>query len=164
MMNLVFFLEEPSAREMLIGLLPRLINTDDYVIRYVVFEGKSDLEKNIERKIRAWKQPDTQFVILRDQDSGDCKLIKQGLLSKCKSVHESNVLVRIACRELESWYPGELSAIERGLEIKNLSRNKENINSAILITLINHQRNWQNSHLFAIRKFLVQEKLENTFL
>lgn len=138
MMNLVFFVEEPSAKEMLKGLLPRLINRDDFLFHYVVFEGKSDLEKNIERKIRAWKQPDTQFVILRDQDSGNCILIKQSLLSKCRYVHESKILVRIACRELESWYIGDLSAVEKGLEIKNLSkkqekrkfRNPDNLNNA----------------------------------
>ncbi|HLC16509.1 MAG TPA: hypothetical protein VJL89_09825 [Thermodesulfovibrionia bacterium] len=68
MRNIVFFLEEPSAQKMLKVMLPRMINPDEVSFRYVVFEGKSDLEKNIERKIRAWKQPDTRFVILRDQD------------------------------------------------------------------------------------------------
>lgn len=138
MTNLVFFLEEPSAKEMLKGLLPRLINPDDVLFRYVVFEGKSDLQKNIERKIRAWKQPDTRFVILHDQDSGDCRLIKQNLLSKCQGVQESKILVRIACRELESWYLGDLSAVEKGLEIKNIAkrqgkskfRNPDNLNNA----------------------------------
>ncbi|HKZ36508.1 MAG TPA: DUF4276 family protein [Chryseolinea sp.] len=138
MRNIVFFLEEPSAQEMLKVMLPRMINPDEVSFRYVVFEGKSDLEKNIERKIRAWKQPDTRFVILRDQDSGDCRLIKQRLLSKCQSVSESKILVRIACRELESWYLGDLLAVEKGLEIPNLAkyqtnkkfRNPDNLNNA----------------------------------
>jgi hypothetical protein len=140
MRNIVFFLEEPSAQEMLKVMLPRMINPFDEVsFRYVVFEGKSDLEENIERKLRAWKQPgDTRFVILRDQDSGDCRLIKQSLLSKCQSVSESKILVRIACRELESWYLGDLLAVEKGLEITNLAkyqgnkkfRNPDNLNNA----------------------------------
>ena len=42
-MNLVFLLEEPSAREMLKGSLPRVL-PDAVQVRYVVFEGKHDLE------------------------------------------------------------------------------------------------------------------------
>lgn len=47
-MNLVFFLEEPSAKAMLEGLLPKLFDTEINEPQYVVFEGKSDLEKQIE--------------------------------------------------------------------------------------------------------------------
>ena len=50
-MNLVFVLEEPSAREMLKGLLPRVL-PGAVQVRYVVFEGKHDLEKNIIRRLR----------------------------------------------------------------------------------------------------------------
>lgn len=44
MKHLVFLLEEPSAKEMLNGLLPRLLPGLSY--RCIVFEGKQDLEKN----------------------------------------------------------------------------------------------------------------------
>lgn len=30
-------------------------------------------------------------------------------------------MVRIACRELESWYFGDLAAVERALKVKNLA-------------------------------------------
>ncbi|MGB7511917.1 MAG: hypothetical protein WBP54_11615 [Pelodictyon phaeoclathratiforme] len=43
MKSLVFFLEEPSAKRMLEGVLPRFI--PDVAVQYVVFQGKSDLEK-----------------------------------------------------------------------------------------------------------------------
>ncbi len=46
MKSLVFFLEEPSARAMLEGLLPRLL-PDGWLVRYIVFEGKQDLEKQL---------------------------------------------------------------------------------------------------------------------
>lgn len=39
MKNLVFLLEEPSARDLLGGLLPRLV-PPDMSIYYLVFEGK----------------------------------------------------------------------------------------------------------------------------
>lgn len=123
MSETVFFLEEPSARALLEGLLPRL-GFDLTQIRFVVFEGKSDLEKQIERKLRAWQRPDSRFVILRDQDSGDCLLIKQGLVEKCTRAGRPTTLVRIACRELESWYLGDLAAVETALGLRNLARHQ----------------------------------------
>lgn len=69
MRTLVFFLEEPSAKAMLEGLLPRLLPEDVHP-RFVVFEGKQDLEKQLERRLRGWVQPDSAFLVLRDQDSG----------------------------------------------------------------------------------------------
>ena len=120
-MNLVFFLEEPSAREMLKGLLPRIL-PDVIALRYVVFEGKQDLEKNLMRRLRGWRAPNSVFVVLRDQDSGDCVAIKQTLAAKCRDARRPETIVRIACRELESWYFGDLDAVERGLNIRNLVR------------------------------------------
>ncbi len=60
-MNLVFLLEEPSAREMLKGLLPRVLPAAVQP-RYVVFEGKQDLEKNMIRRLRGWRAPNSVFV------------------------------------------------------------------------------------------------------
>jgi hypothetical protein len=52
---LVFFLEEPSAQAMLNGLLPRILPAG-WQVKYVVFEGKRDLEKQLPRKLRSWRQ------------------------------------------------------------------------------------------------------------
>lgn len=120
-MNLVFFLEEPSAREMLKGLLPRML-PDMIAVRYVVFEGKQDLEKNIVRRLRGWRAPNTAFVVLRDQDAGVCLAVKKVLVGKCREAGRPDAIVRIACRELESWYFGDLVAVERGLGVTNLAR------------------------------------------
>lgn len=120
-MNLAFFLEERSAREMLQGLLPRLLPVSA-AVSYVVFEGKQDLERNIVRKLRGWRVPNTRFIVLRDQDSADCLTVKRGLLDKCRQAGKSDAVVRIACRELESWYFGDLRAVERGLGLTNLTR------------------------------------------
>ncbi len=46
MKTLVFFLEEPSARAMLQSFLPRVLPAG-YQALYIVFEGKSDLEKRL---------------------------------------------------------------------------------------------------------------------
>lgn len=76
MKTLVFFLEEPSAKAMLEGVLPKVLPAD-ITTRYIVFEGKQDLEKRLPGKLRGWKLPDTTFVVMRDQDSGDCVVIKK---------------------------------------------------------------------------------------
>lgn len=121
MKTIVFFLEEPSAREMLAGILPRIL-PENVQIRYVVFQGKQDLEKNLKPKLRGWRLPDSVFVVLRDQDSGDCKAIKTKLVELCSEAGKEGVLVRVACRELESYYLGDLAAVEKGLGLKGLKR------------------------------------------
>ena len=50
---------------------------------------------------------------MRDQNSGDCREIKDGLAQLCRSSGRSDVLVRVVCRELEAWYVGEPEALER---------------------------------------------------
>lgn len=75
MKTFVFFLEEPSALEMLEGVLPRILPAD-IQIRYLAFQGKQDLEKNLKKRLRGWRLPDSIFIVIRDQDSGDCKAVK----------------------------------------------------------------------------------------
>lgn len=113
MKTLVFLLEEPSARDALEGLLPNLL-TEEVAVFYIVFEGKQDLEKRMARQMRAWLRPDSRFIVMRDQDSGDCRLIKQRLEEKCREAGRPDAIVRIACRELESWFIGDWEAIGRG--------------------------------------------------
>jgi len=121
MSEIVFFLEELSAETLLSGLLPRFLPSDIFC-RYVVFEGKQDLEKQIMRRIRGYRVPDARFVVLRDQDSGDCKRIKRLLKEKCADAGRPDALVRIACRELESWYLADLAAVEKALGAHGISR------------------------------------------
>jgi len=122
---LICLLEEPSAREMLKGILPRILPENVYV-QYVVFEGKQDLEKQIERRMRHWRKPDSVFLIMRDQDSGDCMVIKKNLLNKViSSGRQDAAMIRIACRELESFYLGDLEAVETGLAIDGLGKRQE---------------------------------------
>lgn len=124
MRTFVFFLEEPSAKEMLQGMLPRIL-PEKIFIRYVIFQGKQDLEKNLDIKLRAWKLPNCSFIVMRDQDSGDCKEIKEKLANICEKAGKKGVLIRIACHELESFYLGDLAAVEKGLDLKGLERKKK---------------------------------------
>lgn len=125
MKTIVFFLEEPSAKEMLIGVLPRILH-ENIQVRYIVFRGKQDLEKNLKKKMNGWRMPDSVFVVMRDQDSGDCKAIKAKLANLCREAGREGVLVRVACRELESFYLGDLAAVEQGLGLRNLKAQQQN--------------------------------------
>lgn len=117
MSTLVCLLEEPSAREMLQGVPPRILPSGCHV-RYIVFQGKQDLVI----KLRGWLAPDSLFVVLRDQDAGDCHKVKQGLVALCRQAGREHTLVRVACRELESFYLGDLAAVEKGLGYSGLAR------------------------------------------
>ncbi|MDH5638033.1 MAG: DUF4276 family protein [Nitrospinota bacterium] len=125
MKELVFLLEEPSARAMLEGFLPKLlrgkINVDCYAT-YIIFEGKRDLDANLSRKVKLWRKPNSHFIVIRDTDSGPCEAILNKLKSISKSCKKKNILIRLAITELESWYLGDLAAVEKGLGVVNLSK------------------------------------------
>jgi hypothetical protein len=121
MKRLIFLLEEPSAEEMLKGMLPKIL-PGDVCPEFKVFEGKQDLEKGLSRTLKAWRIPNCAFVVIRDQDSGDCHAVKQRLVDLCRQGRRDDVLVRVACRELESFYLGDLAAVERGLKLPGLAR------------------------------------------
>ncbi len=125
MKTIVFFLEEPSAREMLVGLLPKIL-PDGVQSRFLVFQGKQDLEKNLVAKMRGWQLPESVFVVMRDQDAGDCGIIKLRLCELCRKADRSNVIVRVACREMESFYLGDLDAVEKGLSLTGLAKLQNN--------------------------------------
>ncbi|MCB9497646.1 MAG: DUF4276 family protein [Fibrobacteria bacterium] len=118
--TLVVFVEETSAKTLLETILPKIL-PPEVGHRIVPFEGKSDLEKQLIGKIRGWKTPNSRFLVLRDQDSGDCRKVKEHLLELCRQAGCTDALVRIACHELEAWYLGDLSAVERGLDIRGIS-------------------------------------------
>ena len=110
-MRLVFMVEERSMKELLEVLLPKILpdSMDKPIV--IAHNGKSDLAASIPRKLRAWHIPDDRFIIVHDQDSHeDCKQLKEDLLALCKDC-QHDVMVRIACREMEAWYFGDLAAV-----------------------------------------------------
>jgi hypothetical protein len=113
--TLVFLLEELSARDLLQGFLPRILPAD-LLVRYLVFEGKQDLERQLVHKLRSWLAPESIFVVLRDQDAADCTSVKERLSNLVKQTGRQDVLVRIACRELESWVIGDWEAVAQAFD------------------------------------------------
>lgn len=90
-------------------------------------QGKQDLTKSIPTKIKAFSfSPDTKFFILHDQDSNDCTKLKADLLAICQQAGKPDATIRIICHELESWFLGDLAAIEQAYKLKpqSLSNNQ----------------------------------------
>ena len=96
MKELVFLLEEASAKALIESLLPKLECRIQH--RFILFQGKQDLEKQLERKLRGYLNSDARFIVLRDQDQGDCRVIKKSLKAKCKRAGRPDAIIRIACR------------------------------------------------------------------
>ena len=107
---LIALVEEPSTALFLKAVLPPVL-PDGVCLKCVTFQGKQDLEKGIAFKIRHWQTPDTKFLVIRDRDSEDCRTVKERLVSICRKTGRDDVLVRIACGELESFFLGDLKAV-----------------------------------------------------
>jgi hypothetical protein len=126
MRELVVFLEEPSAKALLQGLLPRVLDPS-ISARLIAFEGKQDLEKQLTRKLRSYTNPHARFMVLRDQDSApDCREVKHRLVNLCDAAGKrAESVVRIACRELETIYLADLHAVEVALGLPGLAQRQQ---------------------------------------
>ena len=118
MTRVVFLLEEYSMQALLDGLLPRLF--PGLLFQCVPHDGKADLEKSIPRKMRGWREPGVRFIVVRDNDRGDCLRLKDHLSGLCSDRPEEDWLVRIACQELEAWYLAEPDALAEAFEKESL--------------------------------------------
>jgi len=125
MTQLVCLLEEPSAEEMLKAVCKRILPAEVQT-RFLVFEGKQDMDRQLERKLKYWNLSGSVFLIMRDQDSSDCHIVKENLKSKTAAAGKiDKTIIRIACHELESFYLGDLAAVEKGLKLHGLSALQE---------------------------------------
>lgn len=115
---IVFLLEEPSMEAFLRVILQQVIKDEDY--KLIPHEGKGDLLRSIPIKLKAWNTPGTKFVIVQDQDNDDCIDLKKKLADICEP-YKRDVLIRIVCRELESWYFGDIQAVSDAYG-KNLNK------------------------------------------
>ena len=109
-MRLVFMVEEPSMKELLEILLPKILPENFEIPLVIPHNGKTDLAKSIPVKLRAWQNSNDRFIIVHDQDSSDCEQLKAELLSLCEN-SRNDYLIRIVCNELESWYFGDSTAV-----------------------------------------------------
>lgn len=105
MSRLVVLVEERSIQDFLDVLVPRLFPNLPFLC--VPHEGKRDLEASLPRKLRGWTEPGARFLVVRDNDQGDCQAIKARPQEICDQAGRPDVTIRIACQELEAWYLGE---------------------------------------------------------
>lgn len=97
------------------GFLPRLLPPE---VRFetIAHQGKDNLHKKVPLLLRSWRRPDTRFVVIRDQDQGPCAPVKKRIVDLCHLGGRPDTLVRIACRELEAWFLGDLEAVAQAFD------------------------------------------------
>ena len=121
--RVIFLLEESSMKVLLDGLLPRLFPSLDFLC--IAHEGKTNLERNLRRRLNGWRVPGDRFVIVRDNDGGDCYELKERLRELCRRGGREDTLIRIVCQELEGWYLGEPDAMADAFgdeQLRNIGR------------------------------------------
>ena len=121
MRHLVFLLEEPSAKDALQAWVPTWLPAD-VTPHYLVVQGKQDLEGRMVLRMRHWLLPDSRFVVMREQDSGDCRQVKAVLQERCRAAGRADAVVRVACRELESFFVGDWQAVAQAYNRPALAR------------------------------------------
>jgi len=110
--NLHVFTEEPSAKNVFDIILPKILPEGVYFTVYP-HQGKQDLERALKTTIPSIsKIPGAKILITRDQDSGDCLVIKNDIDSIVKLNCKCDYYIRIVCKELEAWFLGDLNAVE----------------------------------------------------
>ena len=122
-MHIELFLEEPSAEAFLQGLLPKLVPAGT-TWNPIVFQGKTDLLGNLERRLKgykSWIPDDCKILVLIDEDRANCRKLKArmeaaaasaGFFTKTAAVGgKFTVLNRIAVEELEAWFFGDSIAL-----------------------------------------------------
>lgn len=127
MKELVFLVEGEAERNLLDALMPRLL-PEGISHRVIPFQGKQDMEKRMNLRIRAYQNTLARFIVLRDQDShSDCMALKASLLARCQGTHkEVHCLVCIACTELEAFYLADLAAVAQALDMPGLPKHQAN--------------------------------------
>lgn len=120
--HVVFLLEEESPKDFLVNFVPRVI-PPTIQTHFMVFEGKQDLERQLPRKLSGWIRPHTRFIVLRDQDSADCLAVKARLKKICANAGKKETIVRIACRELETFFLGDWQGLAEAFQQPKLAQN-----------------------------------------
>lgn len=121
--RLVFFLEEVSAKAFLQELMARL-SPDGPKPLFITFEGKQDMMKELPRKLRGWRGHEDALFILMDQDSADCRAVKNRLVDMCAESGRPDAVVRIVCRQLEAWFIADLDALAQVFRKQSLASMK----------------------------------------
>jgi hypothetical protein len=106
------FTEEPSIKYVLEEIIYKL-NLVENQFRIYPHQGKNDLITALKKTLPSISRiPDSKILITIDQDKNDCILLKNEIQQIIELQCVCDFKIRIICRELESWYLGDMNAIE----------------------------------------------------
>lgn len=112
MRYLHIFTEEPSIKIVFETILPKIL-PENVFFQVYAHQGKKDLEQALRKTLPTIsRMPNSKVLITRDQDSADCKEVKQQIVELTELNCSCEYKVRVVCRELEAWFLGDMSAIE----------------------------------------------------
>ena len=123
--RLVFITEEQSKVTFLQGLPPRVPEIQDVPREFQTAEGYPDIRYLVRRVTRDWRDHNMRFIVLCDQDSQNCIERKTALMEQVAGHRRQQTLVRVVCRELESWYLGDPESVQE-LNIR-IGRSQEHL-------------------------------------
>lgn len=123
--KLFVHVEEPSMKEAMEILLPRLLRDRQANFRVIDHGSKQALLTNLPARLRGyaqWPAPRIRILVTIDRDDDDCTALKArlehlaqaaGLPSKSTPGPDGRfrVVNRIVIEELESWFLGDISAL-----------------------------------------------------
>lgn len=110
-MKLYVFTEEASMKETLKVILPKL-GLSNGQFHVIEFKGVGNLERSLERQLRAISDPDARFLVLRDNDRGNCTNHKAKLSQMVRNAGRTEqTKIRIVCQMLESWFIADIAAL-----------------------------------------------------
>jgi hypothetical protein len=129
MKHLVCFVEEESMKIVIEILTERLYvearkNYVPPVFRN--FVGKQKFKKSLLPALKAYLRPHAFFLVVFDRDGKtDCLKLKDEWQALVNQTDKSAVTcLRLICPELETFYLGDLKAVEQGLEIADLAKHQ----------------------------------------
>ena len=157
MRQLEVLVEEPSAKVALDIVLKQLV-PEDHRFSVRDYGSKRKLLKELPKRLAAYakrirKREDLRILVLIDQDSDDCEVLKQkleadavgcGLATKSRpdSQGRFRVVNRIVVEELESWFIGDPAALRRAFP----KLPPENFKGIFAKPDNQGNKAWENSH------------------
>lgn len=119
---IVFLTEEQSMSSVIKKVMTELCPyaSEGFHWQIISHQGKADLETNLVRKMTTWNYNSPHFIILRDNDGGNCRTLKNRILELAAKTNKPHH-VRLVCQELEAWFLGDLVAVERAYPDSNAS-------------------------------------------
>jgi predicted ATP-dependent endonuclease of OLD family len=123
-MSLVVLVEGETEPIVLNALIGKLDIPRDRV-KIIVHQGVDSLEKSLPRKLRGWTDRTAKFLVMRDNDNGDCRARKAKLEKIAADAGKTDqTVVRIVCQEIEAWFLGDPMALEAAGLLKKGARPK----------------------------------------